>query len=79
MADQEESKPALAYIIINRPYVGIYQAEGNAHLMSAAPELYAACKAALEFAPHGETCTASECRCWRRFAKAAVEKAETDK
>ena len=48
----------------------------NLRLIAAAPELLAACEAALEYAPHGEMCNAGECHCWQRFMRAAVSKAK---
>jgi hypothetical protein len=49
----------------------------NGTLIAAAPEMFAALCAALEYAPHGETCDPADgtCNCWLRFAHAALVKA----
>jgi hypothetical protein len=45
-------------------------------IANAAPVLLSALIAADREAPHGEACTPEECRCWHRYAKAAIAKAQ---
>ena len=47
----------------------------DARLIAAAPDLLAALMTANSRTQHGETCTDTECHCWKRFAAFAISKA----
>jgi hypothetical protein len=59
---------------VHRP---VEELRANACLIAAAPEMFAALHAAVEYAPHGAECNGGDdCACWKRYAAAAIAKAE---